>query len=426
MRRSRLPRRPVAMPTRAPGGAHRRPGQSRRWPVVAIVVFSAFFLAVAAVLPARGAEFLSGDTPRVPVSGIIDDDVYMSGTDAFIEGTVTGDALVASRDLVVSGTVERSLIAAGQNISVTGQIRHAARVAAQEVRIEGQVEGDVLVAGAEVIIERGASVGGDLIVTAGTLTVRGTVGGDVRGNATEVLLDGAIGGDTRLEATELTLGPAAQLAGDLRYTSAGEANIDAQATVNGTTEREESGRDVGGAASSIADRNLLEWGRLVAALFSGLILVLILPRAVRGAAESARRRLGPALLLGVAMAFMIPIVSVIMLVTIIGFPIGSIMLVTFVIILYLSQVFVGTAIGRWILPDSWGDQGRGYNLLAMALGVVILGALRFLPIPGISFLVAGLTAVIGLGAVLLTLRRRTGALLPTPGSVATGPGPGYY
>jgi hypothetical protein len=84
------------------------------------------------------------------------------------------------------------------------------------------------------------------------------------------------------------------------------------------------------------------------------------------------------------------------------------------IVLYLSQVFVGTAIGRWILPDSWGDSGRGFNLLAMALGVILLGALRLIPVPAVGFIIAAITALLGLGAVFIGLRRRPTPVLPTP------------
>ncbi len=393
---------------------------------MAILTFSALFLALAAVIPARGAEFVSGNDPRLPANRTLDDDLYMTGANAVIAGTVTGDAIVLSEDLIMDGTIERSLMAAGQDITITGQVGHAARLAAEEIRISGRVEGDVLAAASEVIIEDGASVTGDLIVTAGTLTVRGSVGGDLRGNAGEALLDGEIGGDTDLNTGDLTLGAGARLARDLQYTSSDEADVDPRAIVSGTTERDQP--VVGGAPVTSLSVSFQgwQWVRLVVALFSGLVLVLVLPRAVRGAAESVRKRLGPSLLLGIGMIIVIPIVAIVLMITVIGLPIGLILLFMYVTILFLSEIFVGTAIGRFILPDSWGDQGRGYNLLAMALGVVILGALRFLPVPGISFLVAALTAVIGLGAVLLAARRRTGMPLPPATTTYAGPGPGYY
>ncbi|MER3439077.1 MAG: hypothetical protein C4346_16645, partial [Chloroflexota bacterium] len=88
-----------------------------------------------------------------------------------------------------------------------------------------------------------------------------------------------------------------------------------------------------------------------------------------------------------------------------GIPLALIMLALYLIILYLSQVFLGLALGRVILPSRWDTASRGYNLLAMVLGVLIVAGLRLLPVPYISGLLAALTAVLGLGAVVVGLRR---------------------
>ena len=75
--------------------------------------------------------------------------------------------------------------------------------------------------------------------------------------------------------------------------------------------------------------------------------------------------------------------------------------------LYLSQVFIGLALGRFILPDRWGDLGRGYNLLAMTIGVIILFAPRFIPLPFLDPAISVVVALLGLGAAMVgvTMRR---------------------
>jgi hypothetical protein len=45
--------------------------------------------------------------------------------------------------------------------------------------------------------------------------------------------------------------------------------------------------------------------------------------------------------------------------------------------------------------------GRGYNLLAMTLGVVFLAALRVIPFPFVSSAIAAITAIFGLGTIIL-------------------------
>jgi hypothetical protein len=110
---------------------------------------------------------------------------------------------------------------------------------------------------------------------------------------------------------------------------------------------------------------------------------------------------------------------VLLLATVVGIPIALIGAAFFAAALYLSQVVVGLALGRAILPKRWDTAGRGYNLLAMTIGVIALAALRLIPVPLLGTGIAALTAVFGLGAVVVGLRRR-----PTPAPLGFGPEPG--
>jgi hypothetical protein len=148
--------------------------------------------------------------------------------------------------------------------------------------------------------------------------------------------------------------------------------------------------------------------RLLAALITGTVIVLALPRLSVTVANGVRHRLPGSLLSGLILLFAVPVVSLILFVTIVGIPIALIVWAVFLSALYLSQVFVGLALGRFILPNRWGDRGRGYNMLAMTIGVIVLFVPRFLPIPWIGVAFSAVIALIGLGAVFMgaTFRRR--------------------
>jgi hypothetical protein len=70
----------------------------------------------------------------------------------------------------------------------------------------------------------------------------------------------------------------------------------------------------------------------------------------------------------------------------------------------LSQVFVGLALGRVVLPATWKEHTRGYNILAMAMGMILIGVVRSLPFPYISSAIAIFSAVLAVGAVIMALR----------------------
>jgi hypothetical protein len=146
--------------------------------------------------------------------------------------------------------------------------------------------------------------------------------------------------------------------------------------------------------------------RLLCALLAGLLVILIMPRTTAAIADAARQSLLKSVLFGLIFLIAIPILLTILMVTIIGIPVALIGLALFVISLYLSQVFVGTAIGRFILPDSWGNLGRGYNLLAMVIGVIIIAALRAIPVPYVGWIITAIVTILGVGAIAIGLSRR--------------------
>lgn len=372
--------------------------------VVAIVaLLVAVGATVLAVGSATAAEFRSGNSLTVPATETIDDDLYLTGGALDLLGNVTGDAILAGNDLRISGEVGGSVMAAVRRAELRGPIGRSVRIAGGEVIVFGPVGGDVVVFGGEVTIQPSAVVQGDVVATGGTVTVLGEVGGDVRGNADELVLDGRVGGDVRLNADEVHLLPQARVEGALRYRSRADAVVDPGAVVVGPTERREPSR-------YLARDNLIGWLgsailRLLFGLIAGVVLVLIMPRAAANVADGVRRAPLASLLIGLALLVLLPIALVLLLITVVGIPVALIGLAFYLSALYLSQVFVGLAIGRALLPAAWGEDGRGFNLLAMTIGVILLALLRLIPVPFVSGAIAALTAMFGLGAIVVGLRR---------------------
>ncbi len=382
------------------------PARRRATLLGSVLGIAALLVGLVAAGPARAAEFINDSDPTIRRLQEVNDDVYLFGDEATIGGRAGRDAVVASRTFVLDGDVGGNLMVASEDVAINGRVERSARVAARTIRVRGTIRGDLVAAGADIVIEPGARVGGD-VVTAGNVEVRGAVGGDVRAQGGEILIDARLGGDARLQSDDITVGPTAQIAGNLSYESNEAAAIDPAARITGTTERREAdgplGLDTGG--TSLFSGLVGQFLRLLTALVAGLVVVLLVPRGAVAVAEGARRRPLPSLLIGLAVLVFLPIVLLLLLVTVVGIPIALVGLAVFLVALYLSQVFVGLAIGRLILPRSWADGGRGFNLLAMAMGVLLLGALRFVPVPFFGTGVAVLTAVLGLGAVVVGSRR---------------------
>jgi len=82
----------------------------------------------------------------------------------------------------------------------------------------------------------------------------------------------------------------------------------------------------------------------------------------------------------------------------------------YAIAIYISQVFVGMFLGRWIIGRFRGIESRAIMVGALALGLFILTLLGLIPYLG--FWIGLAVALFGLGAVLVsetTLRNETRA-----------------
>ncbi|MEA2530765.1 MAG: hypothetical protein QOG89_2409 [Thermomicrobiales bacterium] len=375
----------------------------RRPAIFAIALFFAIIALASQASPAAAAEVRTGDSPGVPRGETVTGDLYLFGGQVAVAGTINGDAIVSAGTIDVPGRINGSLSVLAGDVEIEGTIDRSLRIAGGDVTVAGDVGGDIVVAGGSVTIASTATVAGDLVVAGGDVSVLGPIDGDVRGNVGSLTINARVGGDVRVHADDIRLRSRARIAGDLAYTSREEARIDDGAAVTGTRRHTEPARFYPG-------DNVTAWlasaiFRLLCALFAGVLIVLLLPRAATVVADGIRSSPAGSFVLGLVLLVLVPILFVILLITVVGIPIALILLACYFGVLYLSQIFLGLAIGRIVLPKSWDTTGRGYNLLAMVIGVLILAGLRMIPVPFVGTFVATVTAILGLGAIVLGPRR---------------------
>jgi hypothetical protein len=134
------------------------------------------------------------------------------------------------------------------------------------------------------------------------------------------------------------------------------------------------------------------------ALF-GLILLLLAPRAGEAIARTARSRWGMAIGVGFAAFILLPVVAVGLSITLIGTPLGIILLASLIPLFAMAYVSSAFAVGRMILKKS--------VIPAFLVGMLILCLLTLVPFLGA--VVALLAIVFGLGLLFTTLFRARSA-----------------
>lgn len=372
-----------------------RPRSSR----LGLVAFGIILLVATLAVPllAGASEYRTGDTVRLGPTERFTDNVYIAARRVTFDGQAAKDVNVAAANADIGGTVGGSLNLLAGSAEVTTNVTGSIHVAGGTVAIRGVVNGDLLVAGGSVEVTNQARINGDVILAGGRVTLDGTVAGDVYGTTLSFAQEGTVRGDINVQASELDVATDARIGGDLIYQSPQDADIAQPAAVAGAIDRTNAapwqGIDEGGM------RPMGPLLRIAWALVLGAAIVALAPRLANRIAEHGEPFVRP-VVIGILALVAIPLATVIALVTIVGIPLGLLLLLGLTLALYLSQVFVGLTLGRYVLPRSWRDGSRGFSLLAMTIGVLVIGGLRLIPFPYVGAAVAFVVAMWGLGAIL--------------------------
>src|SRR4030043_492447 len=169
--------------------------------VVALVAVLLTFLVSA---PALAAALRSGDAITIAGGEVIDDDLYIAGSNITIDGTVNGDLWAIGSTITVNGEVKGSMVAAAQTININGNVSHAVRLAGETINISGNVSGDVIVFSSEANISSKAKIGGDFLFGVGNVRIDGIISRNVKGGGGEVTVSNGVGGDVELDVDNLT------------------------------------------------------------------------------------------------------------------------------------------------------------------------------------------------------------------------------
>ncbi len=369
---------------------------------LSLAALLAFLFALIAAPAAFAADFRVDTDITIAKGEVIDDDLYLFGTTIVIDGTVNGNVIVAGTTVKINGTVNGAADIAATDLVVNGVVSQSVRAAANSVTIVGSIGEDLLLAANTAEIGADAGIGRDLIAYANTLTLDGAVERRLSGGMGTLNLNGAVGTDVDIDVDSLVIADGARIGRDLTYRSNEAAEIASGAQIGGEITAEESAVTDVEEGFSFDSYVPAVIGLLMAVVY-GTVLLFGFPRLTVAASNQL---IGSPLLslgLGVVFLIVVPILSVIVMITVVGIPLGIVALLLYGIALFSGQVFVGMSIGRLIFSFFTDANRRLIQFVGLLLGLIILFALGFIPYVGAW--IPLLVAIFGLGGLMVALGR---------------------
>lgn len=283
-------------------------------------------------------------------------------------------------------------------------------VAGGNVDINEPIDGNLYVAGGNVSIT--APVSGNVRIAGGDISVTGNVGGKLAVAGGHVKLDGPVAGNATVSGGTLDLGPNARISGKLAF-NGGHLDQDPAAQVVGGVVRssrhrhEWDGEERGhGIARAIWTVGLM----LLAGIIAGA-----LPGPVRRMQEELRTQPWLATLFGIVALICIPIAAVIVMITIIGIPLGLLAILGYAALILIGYVASSVVVSGLLLDRYKSEVASqtAWRVGAAVLAMLLISTAAHVPFVG-HFI--GLVAlVIGVGAIVgAIMHRRSATGTPTP------------
>ena len=354
-------------------------------------------LAAALVIPAAASAAVVELGRQIATSAgtSVSNDLYLGGGAITSSGQVLGDLAALGGTVVVNGSVAVDALVVGGSVSVLGSIGDDLRIAGGNVLIAARIEDDVAVTGGSVTVA-GERIGGDLLAAAGAITVTAPVRGTVHLKGGDVYLNAPVGGDVIVTAERLRLGSAAAIAGSLTYESPGEAEFAGGATVVGATNFIPRGKALPPRERVIAIFSALAALKFFAVLLSALLLGLFFRRYATTLATEVALAPLKEFGRGVVAMIVLPVLSAILMFTVVGIPLGVVGFLSFLALLVLGMVAAPIVIGALLWRFAFKTP-LAVTWKTILAGVVVLELLWFIPfLGGLLVVIASLLTVGGI------------------------------
>lgn len=348
-----------------------------------LAIFVSLFLLPISLL---AVEAHSGDVVFLAIDQTIDHNYYAAGQNVEIYGTVNGDLFLAGQNIIIdSENINGDIFAAGSTLTIKGTVNGSVRFVGEQFNIDGQISDNVFFAGQTAIVGNEAVINGHMTAWGQQVSLRGQVVGDLEGGLETVNVSGQVGQDLDMylsdnNANSLQLADGAIIGGSVKYHAWQEIEISDQVEIGGEVVFE---KMIHKPAKPFFAMAML-WSlvlKFFGMLVVGMILIYLWPKFFPHVVGRVKKHPVKTLFIGLATLILTPIISVILMITVIGLPLALIIMATWVAMLYIAKVMAAWLVGKW-LKDKLFTNYKWSAISVLALGVFIYVLISQIPVIG--------------------------------------------
>ena len=336
-------------------------------------------------------------------------DMVFSGEDENLTGTHDATVFLAGENPMNSAEVNGIIFAAGNTVKVDGTGEYAL-VAGRTVTVSGSVSRDAFIAGESIVFT--GTCERDMAVAGNNVEVMGSVARDLMIYGRNGVISGHVGGNVTIQAQTITITDDAEIEGTLHYNESAQLSGPDEVLSGAVAEQDQSDAGSGSMGSSEPSAASARGAEIKAKVFSllGLLLVAFFPLLFTSLWENVDARFAGKSFgfyaatfgIGLTVLVVVPILSIILMITGFGLRAGVVLLLIFAAALVASPVFLGFFLGMLLWRKAFG-RNRSYGA-ELAIGLVLWTVLTVIPRAALPF---GLcSAIFGLGVLARMFGKR--------------------
>lgn len=330
----------------------------------------------------------------------ISGNIYLISQKIVINGDVHGDLIALTNEILINGRVEGDVIVATQKFEINGEINGNLRLAATRADVNGKIARNLNFFGNYLSLKHNSKIFGSVLSNANSLELSGTIMKNVDHFNGELMLNGFVQGDVRNNSTNNNLfiiGDPAIVNGDIYYHS--DLTLSEKAQVSGSLYFTDKTEKRGG--------RFLSWWiilvyKILATLLIGITIFKLNKNWLFSSKNNLLEKTRLSIFWGLAFIILIPLISLILLISVIGAPLSLLLIIVWLSMILISQVFASFYIGTEIVKKVSKKHRRKY-WPSFLIGASALFLIASLPFIGVLILIA--IIIISSGSIIINLRK---------------------
>jgi hypothetical protein len=330
----------------------------------------------------------------------ITENYYVAGGDVYLDSLFEKDLFIVGGSIDLYGEVRGDVTVIGGELNLENNILGDLRVIGGVVNIGSAVNGDLIIVGGEVNLNKNAQIRGETLLIAAELTQNSVLPKENTIIAGSVLLGGDLSGDTSITTQKIVFGNNSAITGSLNYYSPFAAEEIGEVNKTGVINFNEikTIRETGVVKTAVI--NIMSFWlilKFITTLIIAFLLIHIFKYFTQKTTDMAIESIFKSFFAGLLSVIAIPFIAIILMLSLIGLPVGFLLLLLYFFVITISTAFSGIIIGT-LVYNLFEKEETSVTFQKTTVGIVLLTTLQFVGFLGdISLLII---SFISIGAIL--------------------------